>query len=224
MSISGKTRMLIKGLLVCGIMSSLLCVGTDIIAAMSLEGYSYTDQAVSELTAIGAPTRPLVVSLLIAVAVLVIAFSAGVLLSAGKKHALRITGILLTIYGVVSLISFFFPMNPRGTEQSFTGLMHLISGGVAVLLIMLFIGFGSAAHGKGFRIYSVITILAILVFGSLAAMQGARVAAGLPTPWFGVIERVSYYSPMLWILVFAAILLRAQGNKLSTTYQGQEGL
>jgi hypothetical protein len=208
-SVSGKTWV-VKVLLVCGILSSLFCIGTDIIAATLYENYSYTDQAVSELTAIGAPTRPLVVSLLIAVAVLVVAFSAGVLLSAGKKHALRIAGILLAIYGFVSLISFFFPMNPRGTEQSFTGLMHLISGGVAVLLIMLFIGFGSAARGKGFRIYSTGPIIAILVFGTLAAMQGARVAVGLPTPWFGIIERVSYYSPMLWMLVFAIVLLRVQ--------------
>jgi len=220
-SISGKTWMVTKILLVCGILSSLLCVGTDILAAMSWEGYSYTDQAVSELTAIGAPTRPFVVALLIAVAVLVIAFGAGALLSAGKKRALRITGLLLVIYGVVSLISFFFPMNLRGVERSLTDTMHLIFGGVAVLLIMLFIGFGAAARRKGFRIYSIGTILTMLVFGALAGLQGPQVAAGLPTPWMGIIERVSYYSPMLWLLVFAVVLLRAQGAETGTTYRGK---
>ncbi len=221
MSISGKTRTVTKVLLGCGVLSSVLYVAADIIAATALyPGYSYTSQQVSELAAIGAPTRPFVVPLLITCQVLVIAFSIGVLGSAGKKRALRITGILLAVFGVVSLTSFFFPMNLRGAEQSFTGLMHLIFGGVAVLLIMLFIGFGAAARGKGFRIYSIGTILTLLLFGALAGLQGPRVAAGLPSPWLGVIERVSYYSPFLWLLVFAVVLLRAQGTEPGTPYRG----
>jgi hypothetical protein len=210
MSGSGKTGTIRKALLVCGILSSLLCIGTDIVAAMSWQGYSYIDQAVSELTAIGSPTRPFVIPLLITCEVLVIAFGMGVLIWAGKKRSLRIAGIILAIYGVVSLMSFFFPMNLRGVaERSFTDAMHLIFGGVAVLLILLFIGFGAAARGKGFRIYSIGTILTILVFGALAGMQAPRIDMG-PTPWLGIIERVSYYSPMVWMLVFAIVLLRSR--------------
>lgn len=210
-----------KILLVCGILFSLLLIGTDIIAAMSWEGYSYTGQSASELSAIGAPTRPFVVPLYITDAVLGIAFGIGVLGLAGKKRALRITGILMVIFGVVSVSnSLFFPMNLRGTEQSFTGTMHLIFTGVNVLLMMLFIGFGAAARAKGFRIYSMGTILAMLVFGALAGMQATRVGAGLTTPWLGVIERVSYYSPYLWVLVFAIVLLRAQSTAPSTPYRG----
>ena len=47
-------------LLVCGILSSLLYVGTDVSAALRWERYSYADQTVSELSAIAAPTRPFV--------------------------------------------------------------------------------------------------------------------------------------------------------------------
>jgi hypothetical protein len=50
-------------LLACGILSPLLYDGTDILASMSYSGYSYRDQAVSELFAIGAPTSGLVVPL-----------------------------------------------------------------------------------------------------------------------------------------------------------------
>ena len=220
MSISGKTWTVRNVLLVCGTLSSLLCIGTDILAAMSWEGYSYTDQAVSELAAIGAPTRSFVVPLLITCGVLVIAFGMGVLASAGKKRALRTAGILLVMFGVVSLASLFFPMNLRGAEQSFSGIMHLVFTGVNVLLIMLFIGFGAAALGKGFRIYSIVTILALLVFGALAGLQGPQIAGGLPTPWYGVIERVSYYSPYLWVLVFSVLLLRAQATAPGTAYPG----
>jgi len=36
------------------------------------------------------------------------------------------------------------------------------------------------------------------------------VEAQLPTPWLGIIERISVYSPMLWILVLAILLLQAK--------------
>jgi hypothetical protein len=202
-----------KVLLICGILSSLLCIGTDIFAAMSWVGYSYTDQAVSELTAVGASTRPFVIPLLIVVQILGIAFGTGVWRTAGNKRTLRITGILLVLFGVIGLISFFFPMNPRGAERSLTDTMHLAFGGVAVLLMVMFIGFGAAAFGRWFRLYSGLTIVLILVFGALAGLQGPHVPLGLPTPWMGVMERVSYYLPYLWILVFAIVLLRDRGTE-----------
>ena len=45
-------------------------------------------------------------------------------------------------------------------------------------------------------------------------MQAPRVEAQLPTPWLGVIERISVYSPMLWILVLAIILLQTEKKDL----------
>ena len=53
-----------KVLLICGILASLIYVGSDILAAMRWEGYSYTAQSVSELRAIGAPTRSFLVPIL----------------------------------------------------------------------------------------------------------------------------------------------------------------
>src|SRR5215207_8984455 len=76
-------------------------------------------------------------------------------------------------------------------------------------LIVLFIGFGAAAYGKGFRIYSAATILILLVFGALAGAKAPQ-AAQFSAPWMGAMERLSYYSYLLWILVLAIALLRAQ--------------
>jgi hypothetical protein len=140
----------------------------------------------------------------------VIAFGIGVLGSAGRKRALRFTAILLVVYGAVSFVGPFFPTHLRGAERSATDTMHIIVTSVIVLLIMLFIGFGAAARGKGFRLYSIGTILTLLVFGTLSGLQGPRIAAGLPTRRFGVMERVSVYSSVLWVLVLAIILLRGQ--------------
>jgi hypothetical protein len=207
-----------KALLLCGILSSLLYIGTDILAAMQWRGYSYTSQAVSELMAIGAPTRPLTVSLFTIYNVLVIAFGFGVWLTDSRKRALRFTGILLIGYGIVGQVALlFFPMHLRGAEKSITDTMHTALTGVLVLFILLFIGSGAAAHGKRFRLYSIGTILILLLFGALAGMEAPRVAAQLPTPWLGVMERVNIYSSMLWVLVLAIIRLRAeQGPKVRT--------
>lgn len=102
-----------KALLICGVLSSLLYVGADIFGAMLWESYSYTSQTVSELSAIGAPTRPLVVPFFLAYGVLVIAFGVGVWGSAGRKRAMRVVGGLLVGYGVVCLTGPFTPMHQR---------------------------------------------------------------------------------------------------------------
>jgi hypothetical protein len=57
-------------------------------------------------------------------------------------------------------------------------------------------------------IFSILTIAAILIAGGANATQASRIAQGLSTPWVGLIERVSFYGPSLWVLTLAAVLLR----------------
>jgi len=211
MTISDKTWKITMVLLICGIVAPLLWVGTDIFAAMSTEGYSYANQAPSELSAVGAPTRPLWLAMSFLYSPLVIAFGVGVFRSAGQNRALRITGILLIVSGAVGFLWLPFPMHPRGAERTFIDTMHVVMAGVTVFLMILFIGFGAAARGKWFRLYSILTILAMLGFGALTSMQAPRIDVG-PTPWMGLFERVSAYAPMLWMLVLAIVLLREHGT------------
>jgi len=88
---------------------------------------------------------------------------------------------------------------------------HMIITIVNVLLILLIIGFGATAFGKRFRLYSIGTILLLVVFGTLAGLDGPRLAANLPTPWLGVTERINIFGYMLWVVALAVALLRAQG-------------
>jgi hypothetical protein len=193
-------------LLVCGILSSVLYVAADIVAAMSWHSYSYTSQSISELFAIGSPTKWIFA--LVPYTPLVIAFGIGVWWSAGRKRALRTTGILLVAYGIASHVAFYFPMHQRGATASLTDTMHIVLTIVLVLLIFLFIAFGATAAGT-FRFYSIGTIVTLLVFGTLAGMQGPRIATNLPTPYLGITERVNVYSAMLWVLVLGVVLLRS---------------
>jgi hypothetical protein len=204
---------LLKIFLVCGILIAPLYIGTDIFAAMHFKGYSYTDQAISELSAIGAPTRPLWIKMVFLFNPLLIAFGIGVYKMAANKRSLLITGILLAVWGVLGFVWLFFPMHMRGAIGSFTDTMHLVLAGVTVLLITLILGFGSGTQGKCFRLYSILTILATLVFGALVGTQAPQVAAQLPTPWMGIMERVSVYSPMIWMLVLAVLLLHEENKQ-----------
>jgi hypothetical protein len=209
-----------KVLLICGILSSLLYVGIDILAAMQWEGYSYISQSFSELVAIEAPTRPLMIfALAIPYNLLVTAFAVGVWASAGRKRALRVTAGLLVAYTVAGVMgSLVFPMHSRGqSTMTLTDTMHIVATSVQVLSMLLFIGFGAAASGKRFRLYSVVTILLLVLGGALAGLDGAQMAAHLPTPWMGITERINIYASMLWVLVLAIGLLREEKGPGSIT-------
>jgi hypothetical protein len=214
-----------KVLLVCGILSSLLYVATLVLAPMRWEDYSSTSQTVSELFAIGAPSRPLVVPHFLAYDVLVIATGLGVWGSAGRKRALRVVGGLLVAYGVVGLAGPFFPIHLReilaAGKGTLTDTMHGIITMVLVLFMLLAIGFGAAAFGKWFRLYSVATILMLVVGGVLAGLDQPRPAANLPTPWMGVTERINIGVFLLWAVVLAVALLRAQVGRHQDNLDGR---
>jgi hypothetical protein len=202
-------------LLICGILSSLLYVGMDILAGMLYEGYSYTAQTISELSAIGAPTRWVWAVLGPAYSLLAIAFGWGVWRSAGPKRSLRIIGGLMIIYGVIGIVAWpFAPMHQREVLAAGGGTwndtMHIVLGMVDVLLMLLAIGFGAAAFGKRFRLYSIATMVVLIAFGVLTGLDGPRIAANLPTPWVGVWERIDLGVFLLWVVVLAIVLLRAE--------------
>lgn len=178
---------------------------------MSWNAYSYISQSASELMAVEAPTRPLLVVSFLFYNALVIAFGTGIWGTESRKPAMRITGALLIGFGLQGLVGLQFPMHLRGVAGTMTTTdrLHLVFTSLTVLFILLFIGFGAFTHAKPFRVYSIVTILVLVIFGALAGLQGPRIAAQLPTPWLGVMERVNIYASMLWVLVFAIVRLRS---------------
>lgn len=199
-----------KILLLCGIVSSLLWIGADIVASLLYEGYSYTSQAISELSAIGAPTQSLLSITGVIYEVLLLGFGYGVLSLSGQKGILRIIGILLMTHATLALVSFFFPMNLREAEKTISDTMHVIIYSIIPILFLLIIWFGSTINGKLFRFYSIGTILVLILFGILTAMAAPSVAAGLSTSWLGIYERINAYGYMVWVIMFTVILLRKE--------------
>jgi hypothetical protein len=148
---------------------------------------------------------------------LVTAFGFGVRGSAGSKRTLRVMAGLLIGFGVICLVGPFVPMHQRETlaagGRTLTDTLHIVAATVDVLFILLIIGFGATALGKRFRLYSIGTILVVMVFGALAGLDGHRLEANLPTPWVGVKERIGILGFLLWVVLLAIGLLRASGGR-----------
>jgi hypothetical protein len=209
--LSGKV-ILTKVLLSCGILSSVLYFAMNIFVPMQWEAYSSVSQTVSELSAIDAPTRSLWVPLGIIYALLAAAFGWGVLKTSSKNRPLRIVGGLLLVNGILSL--FWPPMHQREVLAAgggtMTDTMHIAFSFVTVLLFILSIGFGAAALGKRFRLYSIATLVILVVFGILTAIQAPGIEVNGPTPLIGVWERINIGVYMLWVIVLSVILLCAE--------------
>jgi hypothetical protein len=86
--------------------------------------------------------------------------------------------------------------------------LHQALAAVTVFLMFLGIGFGATASGKRFRLYSIVTIVVLLVFGGLTFLEAPRLQMNLPTPWIGLWERISISVFLLWTATLAAVLWR----------------
>jgi hypothetical protein len=198
--------------LACGILSSLLYGAMSLFVPARWPGYDSASQVVSELSAVGAPTRPLWVVLGLLYTLLVIGFGWGVRMAAGRERPrLRFSGALIVIYGALGIGWTFAPMHLRGTLAAGGGTasdtVHLVLAAITEVLFLLALAFAAAALGRVFRVYSVMTCVALFAFGALTFQQSAGIAKGLPTPLIGVWERINIGLFLAWIIVLAVTLL-----------------
>lgn len=200
-----------RWLLAAGIASSAIFLAGDIVAGTFFyPGYDFTAQQVSELSAIGAPSQAFWAVVGYPYSILAFAFAIGVW-AAADRLSLRIAAVLIGLFALNGYAwGTFAPMHMRGAQFGTTDTMHIAFAVSAVTLMLGYIGFGAAAFGRGFRIYSAITVVAMLAAGGVVGTQVAKIAANEPTPWMGLVERISVHGPGLWLAVFAVLLMRRQ--------------
>lgn len=199
-------------LLLCGILASVLYLAANIYVPMEYPGYSVMDHTVSELSAIGAPTRQLWVFLMIPYGLLALLFGWGVYIAGAGNRPLRLAGIFMILHALIG--AFWPPMHPRevlaaggGTT---TDILHIAWTFIIIPLMMLSIGFGGWSQRKGYRIYSFLTIAVLLTTGILTGIQSPDMQKNLPTPLMGFWERVSIGVYMIWAIAFALTLMRKE--------------
>ena len=205
-------RVLRKALLACGIGYGVAyIVASDVIAATLYDGYSRMDQAVSELSATGSPTHTFLTAIGPIFSLALIGFGVGIWWSAQGKRSLQVAGALVIAHGAMSFLWLLAPMSQREVIAAGQGTsadtLHLVLSGATGLFVAAYVGTAAVGFGWVFRLYSIATIATSLVFGLLSA-QVDKIEAGDPTPYMGLLERISMGSWLMWMAVLAAVLLR----------------
>lgn len=196
----------VKALLFCGILSSLWYVFANIYVPTKYDGYDVSSLTVSELSAIGAPTRHLWVTMVVLYPLLFGAFGFGVLRSAGSSKALRSIGWLIIGYSVFNI--YWPPMHQRGVEPTLTDVLHIVWAAITIVLMIVMMVIGAGVFGKSFRFYTIASIATHFVFGLLTGLDGPKIPANEPTPWIGVWERINIAVFMIWVAVLSTKLLK----------------
>jgi len=202
-----------SALLCCGFLAALLYVGADLLAAARYGAYhQFASQAISELSAVGAPTKPLVDPFLTAFALLLGAFGVGVGVAGARSRRLRLMGGLLVAIGILCLL--WPPMYLRGTGGFSRDLPHMGFGAAVFGLVTGVVLLGSSLGGR-FAIYSRRTLAVIVVTGAVSSFGAIRLELGQTTPWIGISERIGVGAALLWVAGLALRLLRSPPGKSS---------
>ena len=207
-----------KNLLISGLFAMLWYVAINIFVPMQYAGYDIASQTISELSAVDAPTRFLWVVLCILYSLLFMAFGIGILSTSNGDRKLRFVAGVIIMDAVISI--FWPPMHRREVLAagggSLTDTLHIVWTFIHLVLVLLMIGFGAAAFGKAFRIFSFGIVLIFIVFGILTANESPGLDAGLPTPYIGIWERINIGAYLVWIIVFAILLLIRDKTSIAT--------
>lgn len=200
-------------LLQAGYISSLVYFAINIIVPFRWPEYVVASQTVSELSAIGAPTRSLWILLCAPYTLLTLLFAVGMWRSVGTNRRLRIAGFSLLVY---SLLGFLWPLAPMHLRETlaagggtWTDRFHIALGAVTEILFLLALITAGTSFGKGFRNYSFLTLAGLLVFGTLTFLQAPLVGKNEPTPLLGIWERINIGLFLGWMMVLTHRLLKA---------------
>lgn len=77
-----------------------------------------------------------------------------------------------------------------------------------------------------FRIWKKLSILFpsrsfnIMVSGALTTIESRGLEANLPTPFLGIWERINIGAYMIWVIVFASMLMNRNSNSVSKLKRG----
>jgi hypothetical protein len=200
----------VRPLLVCGLAAPLLSVATDLLAIARADGYRPMRQSISELTAVGAPTRPLVTALDVTRDGLLAAFATGVTATAGDSRVLAATGGLVAATAALDAFAtaalprdYASPTwSPRNTANTV-----VMAAGVGCFVAAM--GTGAAGIRGPFRAFSAGIPLSYALLTFLALVLRSRDASPSST---GAQERTMAYSYQLWVAALASLLLRRQAR------------
>jgi uncharacterized protein DUF998 len=208
-----RSRTTTKVLLLAGVVAAGLYVAGDVLSGLAYNTsrpYSFRDQWISELTALGSPVRLLMVAVITVHDVLLIAFGLGIWRAAGRSRSLRWVGLGLVATTALGLVIHpFFPMASRWnfTETPMHGILSVVwSLGICAVVVL-----AAVAYRGWFRLYSIVTVLVMMAFGIASGIAIRGIEQNV-TPWAGAFERINAYVLMAWFVVLAVTVMRRSLN------------
>ncbi len=193
-------------ILVCGIFAIVFYVLHDIVGALNYPGYKWMEQAVSDLTATDAPSRTVAGGLTTIHGIFnCVCCAFIVVLVRNERKSFRIGVYLFALMHAISAIGYsLFPLTGSGYDGSFRSFIHVYVVTVLVVflaissLILIAVGSFKDKNKK----------LGILAIIALALMMTTPISFSVPKEIFGIIERLTVYSSVLFTGVLSVYFYR----------------
>lgn len=191
-----------------GLISLLSYLAAVLFSPSAYNGYRWMEQAVSDLSALNAPSRELWnrLNCLYAPCGLVSLMMSCVFIQQKLNRTLRVGIYLFTAMNWISAIGYtLFPLTSSGYAGTVQDVMHLTVTGMVVLLsiaslVLIMIG--------GYRGREMVS-LAVWASLALGMMFVGAIGMNLvPTKYFGIVERFSVFSAAGFTAVLGIQLLR----------------
>lgn len=194
----------------CGIAAIAWYVLMHVVVPLADPAYSAAFQTVSELSAVGAPTRNLWIVMGIPYDVLVVALGWGIWLAAGDRKLLRWMAAIVILQAAINPL--WPPMHLRETiaagGATLTDSLHIAFTALWGVLSLLLMGLAAAALDTRFRVFTALMAILMLAFSAWTTVYVPEMEANLPTPWIGVVERLGMAAFFVWLLAFTIALMR----------------
>lgn len=189
---------MINFLCLSGVVGIIFYVLHDIIGALNYPGYNWMSQAVSDLTATDAPSFVVAngFSSVYGIFSCVCCTCLCILATGIRQKALRLGIYLFAIMNFVSAIGYsLFPLSSAGYDGSVQSFIHVYVVTVLVVLLsiisLILIAVGALKSG-----HKILGVLAILAF--VLMFVGAAGNTNVPKEIFGIVERLSTYSAVVF--------------------------
>jgi hypothetical protein len=205
-----------------GIVGPIVVIVGDLVASLSMPGYSPIRDTVSSLalTSIGW----LQSICFLAMGLLLEIFVAGLFFNIRRARGFYAGTVLLALCGFVLMLIATFHMDAPGGPRTVDGTIHAIASySLGLLFPIAILSFSpslkSTPHWKNIFVYTVIA--GILAFGLIIGAFFIE-----RTGWFGLYERIIILNALVWVEVVAIHFLRLllkQESKLRSSQSGANG-
>ncbi len=199
-----KNKKLINWLCLSGIISVIFYLLHDIIGAMYYPNYNWLSQAVSDLTASDSHSFVVANGFITVYKILNCLCCAllCILVKDEESKPLKIGIYLFSIMNYISAIGYaLFPLSSSGYDGSIQTFIHVYILTILVVLLsiisLVLIAIGSLKGKKKYQTLGILSIITLILM-----FIGAVGSANVPKEYFGVVERFSTYSAV----VFTGIL------------------